>query len=80
MAVFLRDPNPYLREFRRKPLKTSLGRQVRPRNEPGNSRLPVFEGSHWWGLGRSVLAEIRTRTFGVAAVSSNHYTTWSARV
>ena len=26
-----------------------LGRQARPRNEPGTSRLPVFERSHWWG-------------------------------
>ena len=43
VGVFLRDPNPYLREFQRKPWKNSelLGRQERPRIEPSTSRLPV---------------------------------------
>ena len=43
MGVFLRDPSPYLREFRRKTTENSewLGRQARPGFEPGTSRLPV---------------------------------------
>ena len=31
-----------------------LGRQARPRIEPGTSRLQVFEHSHRWGQGRTV--------------------------
>ena len=30
-----------------------LGWQARPRNEPGTSRIPVFQRSHWWGHGRT---------------------------
>ena len=42
VGVFLRDPSPYLREFRRKTAENSerLGRQARPSIEPGTSRLP----------------------------------------
>ena len=45
LAVFLKDPNPHLDEFRSKPRKNSecLGRQARKGIEPGTSRLPVFE-------------------------------------
>ena len=44
VGVFLRDPSPYLREFRRKLRKTPnlLGRQARPGFEPGASRFPVL--------------------------------------
>ena len=45
VGVFLRDPSPYLREFRRKPRKTPNG-LVNKRNrgiEPGTSRLPILE-------------------------------------
>ena len=60
VGVFLRDPSPYLREFRRKQRKNSerLGRQARPGFEPGTSRLPVFRTepySHLWGQGKTVL-------------------------
>ena len=30
-----------------------LGRQARLQIEPGTSRLPVFECSHWWSQGRT---------------------------
>ena len=54
MVVFLRDPSPYLREFRRKITENSkqLGRQARPEIEPGTSRLPVLSSEplhHLWG-------------------------------
>ena len=54
VGVFLRDPKPYLREFRRKTTKNSerLSRQVRLGIEPGTSRQPVLSAelfSHWWG-------------------------------
>ena len=44
VGVFLRDPSPYLREFRRKTTENSerLGRQARPRFVPGTSRLPAL--------------------------------------
>ena len=38
-----------------------LSRQVRLRNEPGTSRLPVFERSHWWGQGRTARNPCLTR-------------------
>ena len=38
-----------------------LDRQARPRIEPGTSRLPVFERSHWWGQKRSVSHPCFTR-------------------
>ena len=41
VGVFLRDPSPYLSEFRRNPRKTRLGRQAQPKIEPGTSRLPA---------------------------------------
>ena len=41
--VFLRDPSPYFREFRRKSRNSDrLGRKARPGFEPGTSRLPVL--------------------------------------
>ena len=49
VRVFLRDPNPYLSEFRRKSRK---GRQSKPKIEPSTSRLLVLSGEplhHWWG-------------------------------
>ena len=51
-GVFLRDPRQYLFEFRKKNTENSewLGRQVRPRSEPGTSRLSVLGAelfSHW---------------------------------
>ena len=56
-GVFLRDPKPYLREFRRKTTKNSerLGWEARPEIKPGTSRPPVFRAeplSHWWSLHR----------------------------
>ena len=51
VGVFLRDPSPYLREFRRK--SERLDRQARPGIELGTYRLPVFERSHWWSQGRT---------------------------
>ena len=47
-GVFLRDPSPYLREFRRKSRKTpkKLDRQVRPGIAPA---LKVEPLGHWWG-------------------------------
>ena len=44
VGVFLRDPSPHLREFRKKTTENSeqLGRQARPGFEPGTSRLPVL--------------------------------------
>ena len=55
-----------------------LGRQARLRNEPGTSHLPVFERSHWWGQGRTVLTSMpyprfEPGTFGASAGSPNHY-------
>ena len=47
MGVFLSNPRPYLREFRRK----RLGRQARKGNEPCTYRLPVLSTEplgHWW--------------------------------
>ena len=38
-----------------------IGRQARPRNEPGTSHLPVFEPSHWWGQGRTARHPCLTR-------------------
>ena len=52
VGVFLRDPSPYLREFRRKP---RLGRQVRPRFEPVTFRLPVLGATTSPQLGPSLL-------------------------
>ena len=52
-----------------------LGQQERPRNEPGTSRLPVLEHSHWWTA--MPYPEFEPGTFGVAAGSPNHYTVWS---
>ena len=54
VRIFLRDPNPYLREFRRKPRENSerLGRQAGLGIEPGTSRLPALRTEphrHWWG-------------------------------
>ena len=45
VLIFLKDFNPYLSEFRRKPWKTPKGldRQAQPGIESGTSRLPVFE-------------------------------------
>ena len=38
-----------------------LGRQARPRNEVGTSRLPVFEHSYWWSQERTALHPCLTR-------------------
>ena len=38
-----------------------LDRQARPRYEPGISRLPVCESSHWWGQGRTARHPCLTR-------------------
>ena len=45
VGAFLSDPSLYLCEFRRKTMENSerLGRQARPRIEPGISRLPISE-------------------------------------
>ena len=42
--VFLRDPNPYLRKFRKKTTVNSelLGRQARPGIELGSPHLPAL--------------------------------------
>ena len=59
MGVFLRDPNPYVREFHTKTMEKTtesseqLGRQTLPRFEPGTSHLPALTAlqlHHWWGL------------------------------
>ena len=63
-----------------------LGRQARPGNESGNSRLPVFSlewRSLWWGQGRTVWTSIsypgfEAGTSGTAAGFPNHCTIWSA--
>ena len=48
VRIFLRDPSPYLRKFRRKTTENSerLGRQARPRIEHGTSRLSVQTQNH----------------------------------
>ena len=38
-----------------------LGRQARPRNEPGTSRRPIFERSHWWSQERTARHPCLTR-------------------
>ena len=43
MGVFLRDPNPYLRKFRRKPRKTPNGYKVDKRDRESNSPPPVYQ-------------------------------------
>ena len=48
VGIILRDFRPYLREFCRKPRKTSN----QPRIEPGTSCLPALSAEplfHWWG-------------------------------
>ena len=77
--VFLRDPSPYLCEFRKKNTENSkrLGRQARPGIESGTSRLPALSAeprSHWWGQRRTVWTsmpypEFEPGTFGAAAGS-----------
>ena len=55
VEIYLRDPNPYLREFRRKPRKNSerIDRQARPGiKPPGTSHLPILSAEplrYWWG-------------------------------
>ena len=53
VGVFLRDPSPYLREFRRKPRKSPNG-LIDKRDRGLNLAPPVFQFwalplSHWWG-------------------------------
>ena len=46
VGVFLRDPSPHLREFRRKPQKTPNGNvQTLPRYKPGTSYLPALSAT-----------------------------------
>ena len=54
VGVFLRDPDPYLREFRRKTTKNSerLGRQAPPGIETGTFRQSFLSAEslrRWWG-------------------------------
>ena len=87
-GVFLREPYPYLRKFRRKTTENSKlpGRQMRPKNEPGTSSQPVFQRSHWWGLGQTArypcltweLGGHCTRILHARGALSVHGGLWSA--
>ena len=54
VGIFLRNPSPYLREFRRKPQKTPND-QVKKRDQGLNLATPVSQFQalplrHWWGF------------------------------
>ena len=62
LRVFLRDPSPYLREFRRKSRKTPNGLVDKPIDQGLNLALPVFQFRalplrHWWS-GLQVLDQL----------------------
>ena len=85
-GVFLRDPIPYLREFRRKPQKTPNG-QVDKSDQRMNLAIPVYQflsaaasGAKDGHLTSMPYPVFEPGTFGVAAGSPSHYTAWSAFV
>ena len=60
--IFQRDPSPYSGEFRRKQIKNSdwLGRQERPRIEPGTSGQPVRSQKRSATGGANISSEVQT--------------------
>ena len=82
VGIFLRDPSPYLREFRRKTTENTERRQSRSRIESGTSRLHFLEQV---GLSTDSLTSMpylgfEPGTLGVLTSSPNHYTAWSAEM
>ena len=66
VGTFLRDPSPYLREFRRKTAENyePLNRQARPGIEPGTSRTPALsteELHYWWGFSAKEVYETKEK-------------------
>ena len=79
-GVFLRDPSPYLREFRRKPRKTPNG-QVDKRDRGMNLAPPIYQIlSEATGGVKDGQFDIHALPgiIGVASGSPNYYTPWSA--
>ena len=87
MGIFLKDPSPYLCEYRRKPLKTPKG-YVDKRDRGLNLAPPVYHferrmAQQLVGLKTDSLTSMpylgfEPGTFGAADGSSSHYTAWSA--
>lgn len=66
LAVFLRNPSPYLRKYIKKTAGNSerLGRQAQPGFESCTSRLPILREEplvYWWDTLIRIIRLIRTR-------------------